>query len=242
VTDLSVMPGGPGAVPARSRERPRAGPRYACALLIVCALHAAVLAALWRGVPASLHPPQLMEVVMLPPAVATTVTPPAAPAPTLPALPPPPRVKPLAPPRASSPEPSLPQAPPAAELPAAAVEEAPPAAAQAPPEVVATPAPAPAPEPVIVPPRLEASYKGNPAPPYPGTSRRLGEAGTVLLRIFVNANGTVGDVRLARSSGFPRLDRSAAETVKRWRLIPARRGDEPFATWYTLPIEFNLEK
>ncbi len=93
---------------------------------------------------------------------------------------------------------------------------------------------------MIVPPRVDASYRGNPKPPYPRASRRRREEGTVLLRIFVNADGTVGEVVLLKSSGFSRLDQSAMTTVQGWKLIPARRGNEPFAAWYQLVVPFSI--
>jgi len=41
--------------------------------------------------------------------------------------------------------------------------------------------------------------------------------------------------------GFPRLDESARDTVRRWRFVPAKRGDTPIEGWVSFPVEFNLE-
>jgi protein TonB len=106
------------------------------------------------------------------------------------------------------------------------------------------PAPAPRPQPValpVVPPSFSADYLDNPAPAYPSLSRRMGEQGKVLLRVLVNANGTADRVEIKSSSGFPRLDSAALETVKRWRFVPARQGDQPVAAWVLIPISFTLE-
>ena len=77
-------------------------------------------------------------------------------------------------------------------------------------------------------------------PSYPATARRLGIAGTALLRVFVDAQGRVGDVVVKQSAGHPDLDRAAADAVRRWRFEPARRGAETVAMWVELPVEFHL--
>lgn len=111
------------------------------------------------------------------------------------------------------------------------------------PEPVAAPAPepAPAPPPPVVPPRFNADYLQNPAPPYPSLSRRMGEQGKVILRVLVSADGNPDKVELRKSSGWTRLDQSALETVKRWKFIPARQGDHAIPAWVLVPISFTLE-
>lgn len=128
------------------------------------------------------------------------------------------------------------------------------APAEAPsPVVVAPPSPAPAPlGPVdagpagggsggTTQPIFNADYLDNPAPIYPGSSRRQGEQGRVMLRVLVNVAGTADEVQVRTSSGFPRLDESARDTVRRWRFVPAKRGAEPVAAWVLIPISFRLE-
>ena len=56
---------------------------------------------------------------------------------------------------------------------------------------------------------LTAVYLSNPKPLYPNVSRRLGEQGTVMLRVFVTVAGEPAQIELKSSSGFPRLDRAA---------------------------------
>ncbi len=122
-----------------------------------------------------------------------------------------------------------------------AVAEAPPAAApaSAPP---APPAPsAPPPPPRIELPSSNADYLNNPRPPYPALSKRLGEQGQVLLRVFIEANGTATRAEIARSSGFDRLDTTARETVLRWRYVPGKRNGVAEAMWFNVPINFVLE-
>ena len=92
-----------------------------------------------------------------------------------------------------------------------------------------------------MPPRFDAAYLENPAPEYPRLARRLGEQGTVLLEVYVTADGSPERIRLHKSSGSPRLDEAARETVKRWKFVPARQGDRPVGAWIVVPIRFVLE-
>ena len=114
----------------------------------------------------------------------------------------------------------------------------------APAAVLATPAetkPTPAPEPVSQP-RFDADYLKNPSPPYPPLARRMGEEGKVVLRVSVNPQGTADSVEIKTSSGSARLDDAAANTIKRWKFIPAKRGDSTIQSWVLVPIIFKLEQ
>jgi periplasmic protein TonB len=88
--------------------------------------------------------------------------------------------------------------------------------------------------------RFDADYLSNPKPPYPSASRRLGETGTVYLRVQVSGEGQALQVELKKSSGFTRLDQSAQETVARWKFVPAKKGNNPVTSWVVVPIVFSL--
>jgi protein TonB len=143
-------------------------------------------------------------------------------------LPPPepPRIEPP-PPRPAPPKPK--RTPPmiVSEAPTPSAIEAPPPdpapVAEAPPPQ--PPAPEPAPPAPIIPPNFVAAYLDNPAPAYPATSKRLGEDGTVVLRVRVTPEGRPDTVTVERSSGFARLDRAALDAVRQWKFVPARQGD-----------------
>lgn len=92
----------------------------------------------------------------------------------------------------------------------------------------------------IVPPRVDATLGQNPAPPYPRISRRLKEEGTVLLEIYILANGQVGEMRIKQSSGFNRLDQAARAAVAKWRYQPATKNGQSIGFWYVQPIYFSL--
>jgi protein TonB len=64
----------------------------------------------------------------------------------------------------------------------------------------------------------------------------------VLLDVYILADGTIGEIRLRQSSGYPRLDRAALEAVRHWRYLPARRGNQPIPYWYVQPIEFLIRR
>jgi protein TonB len=80
------------------------------------------------------------------------------------------------------------------------------------------------------------------APPsYPPSSRRLGEEGTVLLRVELDAQGKVSLARIATSSGFARLDEAALAAVKTWRCTPATRNGQPVSASARQPFKFLLQ-
>lgn len=99
---------------------------------------------------------------------------------------------------------------------------------------------APAPVPITAA-RFDADYLDNPKPVYPHASRRLGEQGKVLLRVYVSAAGLAEKVEIKTGSGYARLDQAAGDAVSRWRFIPAHRGDQAIAAWVQVPITFQLE-
>jgi protein TonB len=78
-------------------------------------------------------------------------------------------------------------------------------------------------------------------PEYPPSSRRAGEAGTVILEVYVLETGRVGDARVKQSSGYPRLDEAAVREVKRsWRLVPGTENGKPVPMWGQFAVTFKL--
>ncbi|HEX3140105.1 MAG TPA: energy transducer TonB, partial [Rhizobacter sp.] len=77
---------------------------------------------------------------------------------------------------------------------------------------------------------------------YPRTSRRLQEAGTATLRVYIDERGHVASVQLSHSSGFARLDEAALASVKKWRFKPYVENGQPMAGYAVIPVMFELEK
>jgi periplasmic protein TonB len=93
----------------------------------------------------------------------------------------------------------------------------------------------------VAPPSFNADYLSNPAPPYPALSRRMGEEGRVVVRVLVSTEGHAERIELRTSSGHPRLDDVALDTVRKWKFVPAKQGDQPVAAWVLVPISFSLK-
>ena len=177
--------------------------------------------------PVAPPPPVVVPAVTLPRKAAAKPVAPAAPPPTLQPVP------------NAEPAPNAPTAvvsPPAPLPPLTAPQAA--AAVPAPTGVVAA-APAP---PRVELPSSDADYLQNPKAPYPGISKRLGEQGTVGLRVLVGIDGSAQKVEVLRSSGYDRLDRAAFAAALKWRYKPGRRGGVPEAMWTQTSVIFSLEE
>lgn len=78
-------------------------------------------------------------------------------------------------------------------------------------------------------------------PEYPPSSRRAGEAGTVVLEVYVLENGRVGEAKVKDSSGYPKLDEAALREVKRsWRLVPGTENGKAVPMWGQFAVTFKL--
>jgi protein TonB len=73
-----------------------------------------------------------------------------------------------------------------------------------------------------------------PPPPYPAASRARGEAGVVHILARLVNDGAPVEVKLARSSGFDRLDGAALHAVRDWQFVA--RGE----AWVMVPVRFVL--
>jgi protein TonB len=93
--------------------------------------------------------------------------------------------------------------------------------------------------PPITPAQVDPNYLHRPNPVYPAVSKRLREAGTVLLRVSLDAAGEVRDINVQTTSAYQRLDEAAIEAVRQWRFVPASRGQQPVASTVLVPIEFK---
>ena len=93
---------------------------------------------------------------------------------------------------------------------------------------------------IKVPREYRGSYLPGLNPDYPEESLEAGEQGVVVVSVSVDANGKAVDVRVVKSSGSSRLDRSARQAVQRHRFKPATRGGIPIPYKYTFNVKFSL--
>jgi protein TonB len=78
-------------------------------------------------------------------------------------------------------------------------------------------------------------------PPYPALDIRLGNQGTVVLRLLVGTDGRVLDAKVVRTSGSESLDRAARSWVMaRWRYQPAIRGGTAVQGAVDVAVKFDL--
>ena len=221
------------AVLAPPRNPPYVGPAYPWrSLVLVVAAHSLVLITLSRldRLPSLPEAPTLTVDLLTPPAPMAPVAAPAPP--TRVEKRPSPRPQPAAQARApllatAGPSPVDASAPPAPPAPPASAAPAAPSAATVPATLTQA--------------RFDADYLHNPAPTYPPISRRLGEEGKVVLRVFVESNGRAAQVEIRTASGSTRLDQAAADAVAQWKFVPARRGEESVGAWVLVPIIFSLK-
>jgi periplasmic protein TonB len=91
-------------------------------------------------------------------------------------------------------------------------------------------------------PSSAVQYLQAPVLVYPRQSRRHGEQGRVVVRVFINEDGVPSAVVLHQSSGYPRLDEAAVTAVQSARFKPCVENGRPVAGWALVPADFNFEK
>lgn len=116
-------------------------------------------------------------------------------------------------------------------------EAAPPATAA--PAAPSTPAPSP---PTPAPPRTVSSLEYIKAPQlvYPNISRRLGESGTVVLRILINEKGLPEQILIHKSSGYNSLDEAGRQSAQRVLFKPMIENGKAVPVYVLLPLTFQL--
>lgn len=84
----------------------------------------------------------------------------------------------------------------------------------------------------------------SPQPDYPADELAAGHEGRVVLRVRVNARGSVESADVKQSSGFPALDEAARVAVRRWRFkIPDADSLQPDQVReVAIPIRFEIQR
>jgi len=80
-----------------------------------------------------------------------------------------------------------------------------------------------------------------PQPRYTETARRAGVQGTVIVEAVINEQGRVTDVRVLKTLPMG-LDQAAVDAVRSWRFKPATLGSKPVKVFYTLTVNFTLQR
>jgi TonB family protein len=79
-------------------------------------------------------------------------------------------------------------------------------------------------------------------PVYPPVSRQLRETGTVVLKLHVLEDGSVGDAIIDKSSGYPSLDYAAMYESFRWQLDPGTVDGQPQRMWGQFAVTFKMKQ
>ncbi len=95
--------------------------------------------------------------------------------------------------------------------------------------------------PVMADSELSASCPERTAPAYPLLSRRMGEAGIVVLRVELDEEGLVTSAHVGTGSGYARLDEAALAAVRTWRCNPAQRNGRSERTVALQSFKFILQ-
>jgi protein TonB len=83
-------------------------------------------------------------------------------------------------------------------------------------------------------------YIRAPQPVYPSIARRMGETGTVTLRVLIGEKGLAEQVVVQKSSGSANLDEAGRQAVLRALYKPHIEDGKPVAVYALVPINFQL--
>ncbi len=83
-------------------------------------------------------------------------------------------------------------------------------------------------------------YVRAPQPVYPSISRRMGETGTVMLRVLIGEKGTAEQVTIQKSSGSSNLDEAGRQAVLRALYKPHVEDGKAIPVYALVPINFQL--
>lgn len=81
-----------------------------------------------------------------------------------------------------------------------------------------------------------------PLPQYPDALRAERAEGTVIIRVSIDATGSVTEAEVVKSTDA-RFENAAVETVKKkWRFSPAKKDGSAVACRVNVPIRFSLSE
>ena len=80
-----------------------------------------------------------------------------------------------------------------------------------------------------------------PSVQYPPASQNDGDEGTVTLLLAVQTDGSISDIRIARSSGYQRLDAAAVRSLRQAKFQPATCHGKPIAVRIHQSFIFKID-
>ena len=80
-----------------------------------------------------------------------------------------------------------------------------------------------------------------PSVQYPPISYDNAEEGTVTLLLAVQPDGSISDIRIARSSGYQRLDAAAVRSLRQAKFQPATCHGKPIAVRIHQSFTFKID-
>lgn len=202
-------------------------------LVSIIVLHALLFYTIQNGMLRQAVHAALPQAIMI-----SFVAPPPPPKPSAPAMP---KTVKLSAPQPRTIVPPLPQLAKAPTEPTITLPQAPAEATPLAVAAVATPPAPPAPPAPAVPRTVSSvEYIKAPQPVYPSISRRLGESGTVVLRILISERGLPEQVSVHKSSGFANLDEAGRQAALRALFKPLIENGKPVPVFVMVPLNFQL--
>jgi TonB family protein len=86
-----------------------------------------------------------------------------------------------------------------------------------------------------------ADFRSCPPPRYPVEDLGAKHTGKVTLKFLVGVDGYVKQAEIARSSGYPGLDRAAMVSLGQCRFRPAMSEGRPIERWSPVQFEWSLK-
>ena len=78
-------------------------------------------------------------------------------------------------------------------------------------------------------------------PKYPEIAQEAGIEGTVVVQVFVDENGRVGDTVILKGIPNTGLDDAAADAIRKVRFRPAKQRERAVGVWISIPVNFRLK-
>ena len=79
-------------------------------------------------------------------------------------------------------------------------------------------------------------------PEFPTVARKLGTAGSVVVKFLVKTDGSVIRASILEANPEGLFDQSALDAIQKWRFTPGIYQGNAVATWVILPVHFRLTR